>query len=367
MSIQFRPASMPAVSELRLELSRKQWRRLLMIGGPLLVAVIASVVWLRGGQYVSADDAYVGAPKLMVSTDVSGLVTSVDVREGQVVKAGAVLFQIDPKQYEIALANAKANLTQTALTLQSMKQDYQRMLKDIEAQQSQVDLDRINYDRSAELVGNQMSVSKAQFDQTRYALMVDKNKLQSLQQQAQVQLVRLGGTLDAPVQEHPLYKQAQSQVDEAQRQLDHTTVRAPFDGIVTQVSALQPGMYLVASTAALTNTGAVALVSTDEVWVDANMKETDLTWVKLGDPVDVEVDTYPGRVWEGTVQSISPASASQFSLLPAQNASGNWVKIVQRIPLRVTVSQKPGDPPLRAGMSAVVTIDTGHRRSLSDL
>ncbi len=144
-------------------------------------------------------------------------------------------------------------------------------------------------------------------------------------------------------------------------------MRAPFNGIVTQVDALQPGTYLVSQTAALTNTGAVGLVSTDNVWIDAHIKETDLTYVKPGDPVGIFVDTYPSRVWVGTVESISPASGSEFSILPAQNASGNWVKVVQRISVRIRVDRKPDDPVLRAGMSVTVDIDTGHRRSLFEL
>jgi membrane fusion protein (multidrug efflux system) len=144
-------------------------------------------------------------------------------------------------------------------------------------------------------------------------------------------------------------------------------VRAPFDGVVTQVDTLQPGTYLVSQSAALTNTGAVGLVSTDEVWVDASMKETDHTHVKPGDHVDVSVDTYPGQVWSGTVQSISPASGAEFSILPAQNASGNWVKVVQRIAVRIGIDRKSGNLPLRAGMSVTATIDTGQRRALSDL
>jgi membrane fusion protein (multidrug efflux system) len=130
---------------------------------------------------------------------------------------------------------------------------------------------------------------------------------------------------------------------------------------------LQPGTYLVSATAALTNTGAIGLVSTERVWIDAFMKETDLTYAKTGDHVDISVDTYPGRTWSGTVESISPASASQFSILPAQNASGNWVKVVQRIPVRISVDRKPNDPTLRSGMSVTVDIDTGHRRSVWDL
>jgi membrane fusion protein, multidrug efflux system len=347
-------------------LIKRHLRLVLMLGGLLIVAAGAATLWLRGGRYVYADDAYVHAGKLMVSTDISGIVSSVDVREGQFVKAGDVLFRVDPKQFEIALDNAKAQLAQTALTIESMKRDYQRMLQDIQAQQAQVELDQTNFDRYAVLVRTD-TVSKANYDQAKYTLAADQKKLQSLKEQAQVQLARLGGNPDLPVTQHPQYLQAKAAVDEAQRQLDHAVVRAPFDGIATEVDALQPGTYLVAQTAALTNTGAVGLVSTDHAWVDANVKETDLTYVKPGDPVTIEIDTYPAHVWTGSVESISPASGAEFSILPPQNASGNWVKVVQRIPVRIRIDRQPGAPILRAGMSVTVGIDTGHRRSLSEL
>jgi membrane fusion protein, multidrug efflux system len=319
-----------------------------------------------GGRYVSTDDAYVHAAKLMVSTDISGIVSSVDVHEGQTVKAGDVLFRVDPKQFQIALDNAKANLAQTALSIQAMKQDYTRMQNDAAAEAAQVELDQTNFDRDAALLRS-ATVAQAIYDHARYTLDEDKAKLQALHEQAQVQLARLGGNADIPVEQHPQYLQAKAQVDEAQRQLDHTVVRAPFDGVVTQVDALQPGTFLVSQTAALTNTGAVALVGTGYLWIDANMKETDLTHVKPGDHVDVYVDTYPGHVWSGTVQSIAPAAGSEFSILPAQNSSGNWVKVVQRIPVRVKVDPKSEALPLRAGMSVTVEIDTGRRRGLSEL
>jgi membrane fusion protein, multidrug efflux system len=341
-------------------------RLMLMAGGIFLVAAAAMVLWLRGGRYASTDNAYVHAAKLMVSTDVSGIVSSVNVREGQAVKAGDILFQVDPAQFQIALNNAKANLDQTALTIESMKLDYKRMISAVAAQQAKVEYDQATYDRYEPLASKDY-MSKANFDQARYTLQSDMNTLASLERQAQVQLARLMGNPELPAGQHPMYLQAKAQADEAQRQLDHTVVRAPFDGNVTQVDALQPGTYLVSQTAALTNTGAIGLVSTGDIWIDANMKETDLTYVKRGDHVDVAVDTYPGQVWSGTVESIAPASGSEFSILPAQNASGNWVKVVQRIPVRVKLNPAPGQPELRSGMSVTVDIDTGHRNSLADL
>jgi membrane fusion protein (multidrug efflux system) len=345
---------------------RKRMRFILLVVVPVIAVVTGLVFYMMGGRYVSTDDAYVHAAKLMVSTDVSGLVSEVDVREGQAVKAGDVLFRVDPRQFQIAVDNAKANLAQTALSLQAMKQDYTRMQQDIAAQQSQVDMDQTTFDRDTALIKTN-AVAQSTYDQARFSLEGDKSKLESLRKLSQVQLARLGGNPDFAVTEHPQYLQAKAQVDEAQRQLDHTVVRAPFDGVATQVDALQPGTYLVAQTAALTNTGAVALVATGDVWVDANMKETDLTHVKTGDRVKIWVDSYPGHVWSGTVASIAPAAGSEFSILPAQNSSGNWVKVGQRIPVRVRIDPKSEKIQLRAGMSVTVEIDTGHRRTLSEL
>jgi membrane fusion protein (multidrug efflux system) len=345
---------------------RPSLRAILMLGGIFVVVVGSSVAWLHGGRYASTDDAYIQAGKLLVTPDVSGLVSSVNVHEGQAVKAGDLLFQLDPLPFRIALDSANANLRQTALTIGSMKADYKVMLSNVAAQEAQVALDQVTNDRYAALVKDN-NVSRALYDQARFTLQLDKSKLISLQQQAEVQLAKLDGKPDLPVTEHPLYRQAKAQVDEVQRQLDHTSVRAPFSGTATQVDALQPGTYVVSQTAALTGTGAIALVSTDQTWVTAQMKETDLTYVKPGNHVDVSVDTYPGQVWSGTVQAISPASGSEFSVLPAQNSSGNWVKVVQRIPVQIAIERPPGSPALRSGMSVYVDVDTGHRRSLADL
>jgi membrane fusion protein (multidrug efflux system) len=346
--------------------TRRGLRKPLMIGVPLLVAMLAFWLWFSGGRYVSTDNAYIHAAKLMVSADVSGIVANVLVHEGQTVRQGDVLFRIDPEQFKIALENGKAQLAQTALNLESMKQDYQRMLSDAASQEAQVELAQKTYDRTSDLMKKGVASAQA-FDQARTTLDAAIKQQQALREQAKVLLAKLGDDPNFSVSKHPAYQQAKAQVDEAQRQLDHTVVRAPFNGIVTQVDQLQPGVYLVASTAALTNTGAVALVATDDIWIEANFKETDLTWVKPGDSVEISVDTYPQRSWTGKVKSIAPASGAEFSVLPPQNTSGNWVKVVQRIPVRIAVERTPSDPPLRSGMSTYVTIDTKHRRLLSDL
>lgn len=335
-------------------------RPILMLSGVAVVIVGAGFYWLTGGRVVSIDDAYVRAAKEVIATDVSGIVTSVPVHEGQRVAKGDVLLRLDPRPFQIALAGAIANRDGMVSTLNAMKLDYKRMLRDVDVKEAQLQSDQANYERFAGLVKSG-GVTRAEYDNARFLQMADKQAVEALKVTASVQLARLGGDADVDVRTMNDYLKAQARVDEAQRQLDHTVIHAPFSGIVTQVETVQPGMYLAASTAAF------GLVSTDNIWIEANPKETELTYVKAGDPVDVTVDTYPGRTWKGEVEAIAPNSGSEFSVLPAQNTSGNWVKVVQRIPVRVKVQHTDDEPELRAGMSVVTDIDTGHRRSWHDL
>jgi membrane fusion protein (multidrug efflux system) len=353
-----RPVETLAEREKASKFSRRPWLRWTLFALLPLALIAGAFGYVTGGQTMSTDNAYVEADKVGVSTDVSGIVKDIDVTENQHVEAGQILYRLDPRQFQIALDNAKANLAQVALTIDAMKQDYRRMLSDVAAQQGQVKLDQATYDRYATLLRTS-DISKANYDQARFTLEVDKNKVESLQQQAQVQLARLAGNADIPVTQHPQYLQAKAQVDEAQRQLDHTVVNAPFAGIVTNVPSIAPGKYLQASMTAF------YLVAADHVWVYSNPKETELTYVRPGQPVTVTVDTYPDAEWHGTIESISPAAAQEFSLLPAQNTSGNWVKVVQRIPMRVRLDTSDKNrPALRAGMSVEVDVETGHRRGL---
>jgi membrane fusion protein (multidrug efflux system) len=345
----------------RLREDRAALRRVLMIGGVVLVAIVSLAFYLMGGRYVSTDDAYVQAAKLMVSTDVSGLVQDVDVREGQHVRKGQILFRLDPRPFRIALANAKAQLAQTGLNVKSMQEDYQRMLRDVDAQRAQVELAQRNYTRYAGLL-KANAIAAATYDQARLGLASAQQQLGALQQTAATQLAKLGGSANGPVEQNPQYQQGATQVREAQRQLDHAVVRAPFDGIVSEVDALQPGTLVISAMSAFTTTSAVGLVSGKKVWVEAQMKETDLTHVRNYSPVTFTIDTYPGIRCSAHVDAISQGTGSAFSVLPAENASGNWVKVVQRIPVRVKIDRCPGNPALRAGMSVEVSMDTGKRR-----
>jgi membrane fusion protein (multidrug efflux system) len=332
----------------------------LMAGGVLAVVIGGGYYWLSSGRWVDTDDAYVQADSMTLSTDVSGIVASNPVHEGEAVKKGQVLFTLDPQKFQIALDNARANLAQVRLNVEAAKADYQAALRDTAAKQQQVNADQATYGRYASLV-KEHAVTQQETDDSRYKLAADQQAVSASESQARALLAKLNGNPNIAVEDMPSFKQAQAQVAEAEREMNHAVVRAPYDGIVTQVNKLQLGMYLGASTAAF------GLVSTEHMWVQAEPKETQLTYAKTGDKVDVSFDLYPDRTWHGTVQSVAPATDQNFSLLPAENSSGNWVKVVQRIPVRVDLDMQPGDPPLRAGMSADVDIDTGHVRHLSDL
>jgi len=338
-------------------------RPVLMYALPALVLLVAGYMWITGGRYVSTDDAYVRSAKLMVSAQVSGAVSDVDVREGQYVHKGDVLFRLDRRPFEIALDNARATLANSGLVIDAMKQDYRRMQGDIDSQRARVALAKASLDRVQPLLARKF-VSPAAFDQARFSLQAEQQKLQSLEDQAKAQLAKLGGNPDVDAHSHPQYLQAKAQADEAQRQLDQTIVRAPFDGYATQVSALQPGVFVVTAMSGFSSTASVGLVSTQDVWVEANIKETDLTWVKVGDKVTIDVDTYPSKHWHGSVASIGAATGAEFSLLPTSNTGGNWTKVVQRVPVRIRIEQDKDGPVLRSGMSTTVSIDTGHINTL---
>src|SRR6266446_2538577 len=338
--------------------SRRQWLRWVLFL-LLPVALIAGGYWyVTGGRVMSTEDAYVEADKVGISTDVSGIVKEVDVTENRHVAAGEVLFRLDDLQFRLALQRAEAQVGVVRNDLNALKANY----RDMQAQLQQAQHDIDYYDREfrrQQYLATQQFASQAAFDTARRNLVNAQQKQASLTQQLAAIAANLNGDPDIPVENHPRYLDAVAQRDEAARQFGHTVVKAPFAGIVTNVPSIAPGKYLPASTTAF------YLVAADHVWVDSNPKETELTHVRPGQAVAVTVDTYPDAQWHGTVESISPAAAQEFSLLPAQNTSGNWVKVVQRIPMRVRLDTSDKNrPALRAGMSVEVDVDTGHQRGL---
>jgi len=336
---------------------KRSLRRPLMFALLPLVLIVGGYFYVTGGAVMSTDNAYVQADMVGLSTDVSGIVTEVLVHDNQKVAKGDVLFKIDDLQFRLALDRAEAQIGNTRNDLVALQASYRNMQAQIDQAQKDVDFNMVNFKRQEQLVANNFT-PRATFDAARNTLEGSQQKLVSLQQQLAGLAANLNGDPAAPIEDHPKYKDAIAARDEAARQLAHTIVRAPFAGIVTNVPSLQPGQYLAAAATAFN------IVSTDRVWIQASPKETELTYVKPDQKVTVDVDTYPGERWAGRVDSISPASASSFSLLPAENTSGNWVKVVQRIPLRIHVNNAPGKPPLRVGMSVEVNIDTGHARGI---
>ena len=346
--------------EARAENRRKLLRRVLMIGGVLVVTIISGVVYLTGGRYVGSDDSYVHANKLMVSTDVSGLVATVNVKEGQKVKAGEVLFTLDPQPFQIAVENAKAAVAGVVLDVESTRAMYRAALGQIVAQKAQVNVNQQTLNRYVALV-KENAIAPIQVDTTRAALLSSQATLASLEQTAATQLAKLNGRIDIPAAQTPAYRKAQATVDEAQRQLDHTVVKAPFSGIVSEVDSLQPGTLVISAMSAFTTTSAVGLIG-DKNWIEADMKETELTYLHQDAPVSMKIDSYPGCTWDGHIDSLSAGSDSSFSALPSENASGNWVKVVQRVPVRIAIDKASCNVALRSGMSTVISIDTGKRR-----
>ena len=336
-------------------------RRVLMIAGVGAVIIIALGAYLTGGRYVGTDDSYVRAAQLPVTTDVSGVVHTVDVHQGQHVKKGQVLFTLDSRPFEIAAANAKAAREAARQDVLGSEATYQGLQAQVAAQEAQVRLAQSTYNRYLALAHSN-AISPQTVDQARSTLASSQATLASLRQNAATQLSKLLGDPNLPPERAPAFMQAQASYDEMMRQLSHTIVRAPFEGDVTAVDSLQPGTLVISALSSFSTTSAVGLVSTTDLWIEANMKETDLTRVSVGNPVAVTVDTYPGKTWDCHVDAISRGTATTFSALPSENASSNWVKVVQRIPVRVACKVGPNDPSLRAGMSADVEIDTGRRR-----
>jgi membrane fusion protein (multidrug efflux system) len=346
----------------RTPLARRRWRpspRAIMFALLPVLLVIGTYFYAIGGQVMSTENAYVQADMLGIATDVSGVVKTVAVHENQQVHVGDVLFQLDDLQFRLALSRATAQLATARNDIEALKATYQDMLAQMQQAQADIVYYGREFARQQDLASRQVA-AQSTLDTARRNLQQAQQKLASQSQQLAAIVANLGGDPAIRPDDHPRVRDAAAQRDEAARQLDHALVRSPMNGVATNVATLQPGQYLAAATVAFN------LVATDHVWVLANPKETELTHVVPGQAALVSVDSYPGETWQGTVDSISPASGASFSLLPAQNTTGNWVKVVQRIPMRIRLDTATDKPPLRVGMSVTVDVDTGHPRGLPD-
>ncbi len=340
---------------------KRRWlRRILLIVVPALALAGGLAFYLHGGRYISTDNAYVGAQKVLVTPQISGTVAAISVAEGQKLKAGDVLFTIDRKPYELEVAAAEAALQRAATDFNTLKSRYEGFAPQIELARHTVDLRQAELDRKSQLLADKV-VAKSDIDEDDIAVEAARSSLETLEQGQREALSALNGNPGATLETYAPWLSAKAALDRAQWNLDQTVLRAPMDGIATQVSNIQLGRYLTAGSAVF------AIVSDGDVWIDANPKETDITYLKPNQDVTVTIDAFSNLRFKAHVASISPGTGSQFSLIPAQNAAGNWVKVVQRVPVRIEFDKGQDLSQLRAGMSANVDIDTHRQRSLAGL
>lgn len=356
-----------APSEPQAAVPRRRWRMpwptrrflataMIAVIGPLVAVAIGGHLYLAGGRVMTTDNAYVKADKITVSPVVAGRVVEVMVEADQPVTRDQVLFRIDPEFFQLALEKTEAELEHTKTRLDAMRAEYQEALSELKEAEDRLHFFAAQRSRQKQLaykgVGKAFVFEEADSnaDAARARVATGRQKLQRV-------LAQLGGDPEIKAEAHPLVREKMAARDRAKAELAHTIVKSPVAGIVTNFD-LQRGEYV--------DVGRVvfSMVGTEDTWVQANYKETELTHVKVGQTATIHVDTYPDHVWSARVISISPATGAEFAILPPQNATGNWVKVVQRLSVRLRLEPQPGAPTLRAGMSAIVDIDTGHQRPL---
>jgi membrane fusion protein (multidrug efflux system) len=336
---------------------RRVHRAALMLALPLLLASAGAYVWVTGGRFVSTENAFVHQDKIQVAAEVTGRIVGVGVEENEPVRAGQVLFRIDPEPYRYARDQAEAALEAARLEVEQLRSAYRESLEARRAAEQDLEFRQREYRRQDQLAKNGYA-AQAKFDEARNALQAAQQKVAVAEQSAASALTALGGDPDIRTDRHPKVLEAAARLRKAKFDLAHAVVAAPHDGVVSQTASLQVGQYVAAGTPVM------SLVQSGCSWVEANVKETDLTYMQVGQEATVELDAYPGRPLRARIESIGAGTGAEFALLPAQNASGNWVKVVQRVPVRLSFAVSPAGVPLRAGLSAEVTIDTGHVRGL---
>jgi membrane fusion protein, multidrug efflux system len=326
------------------------------------VAAIAGITfYLNGGRYVTTDDAYVGAQKVLITSDVSGKIISVTVKEGQQVSTGDTLFQIDPLPFQLAVAQARARLEDAKANHDNLVANVALYSQTLEIVNAGIALKQKDVERKNALVKS-LAGSQLDLDNSATALVTVQAQRQLVTQQRSNALNQLLGNPELPLEQFPAYMQTKAALDDAQRNLDLTTVRAPMNGVATQVEQIQLGRFVMAGAPVF------SVIDVANPWVDANPKESDFTYVAVGQSVTLDVDAFPNHLFRGTVGSLSPGTGAQFQILPPQNATGNFVKVVQRVPVRIYFDKDDKFVrKLKAGMSVYATIDTNHRRSLASL
>ena len=332
---------------------RRRTRSVLLLLGPIVALTVGAYFYYTSGRVVSTDNAYVKSDVGIVSAEVAGPIGTLNVHENERVEAGAVLFTIDDRPFRVALDRSDAQLQAIDDFVESTRASYRQALEQLALARTNAAYEQRELDRLTALAERKLA-SEVDIDEQRHERDVANQEIQVTERALEQIRARLGGNLDRPVTEQAAYLAAKSSRDAAALDLEHTVVRAPFAGIASKVPTL--GTYVQPGVPVMT------IVADRGMWIEANFKETDLTHVAVGQPVDIRLDTYPARRWRGRVESISQATGAEFSVIPAQNATGNWVKVAQRIPVRIAIEMHDDDPSLRAGMSAIVDIDTGYDR-----
>ena len=331
---------------------------LLSLVGPVVATAIGFYIYLSGGRFVSTDNAYVKSEKIAVSADISGRVVHVAVKENQVIGPGTFMFRIDPEPFRIALERAEARLMAASHEIHALRALYRQKHAELKLAEGDVAFFERQFERQKKL-SKKGFASGTNFDTAQRNLRNSRDRISAIMQDIAQVGAKLGGDPDAETASQPSVREARAARDQAALDLRRTNVQAAAAGVVTNFD-LQAGEYIEAGKVVF------SIVGANEIWVDANFKETDLTHVRVGQVATIRVDTYPGDVREAVVSSISPATGAEFALLPPQNANGNWVKVVQRLPVRLTLKRPKRSPPLRAGMSVIVEIDTRHKRRMPD-
>lgn len=345
-----------ATTSRRFSLSRRLVRLILLAVAPLMAALIGLYVYATGGRYVSTENAYVKADKVAISTDVTGRVIEVKIIDNQLVKAGDLLFRLDPEPFKLSLDEAEARVRSTRTEIEAMRAQYRQKQQELAKTEIDIKFAQTEFDRQQQLI-KQGYASRAKFEAAQHLLNQAQQQAKTVREEIAEVAANLGGSAGTPLEQNPKYLQAISKRDDAALDLRRVDVYAPINGIVTRMT-LQPGEHVERGTPVF------SVVRTTSMWVEANLKETELTYVRVGQPAKITVDAYPGYSWNAKVESISPATGAEFSLLPPQNATGNWVKVVQRVPVRLAIEPREDAPPLRAGISVVAEIDTGHKREM---
>jgi membrane fusion protein (multidrug efflux system) len=350
------PAAPPAVKKRG---SKRALRTLLLVVLPIVAVVGGGTLYLNGGRYVTTDDAYVGAQKVLITPDISGKIAKIIVKEGQQVKQGDELFEIDDVPYRLAVDQAKAALEQARVTHGNLVANIKIYGDMLDLASRGVDLKQKDVDRKTSLAKSNFG-SQLDLDNAANALVLAGAGVQYVRQQISTAKTQLLGDADLPVEKFPPYVEAKAKLDDAQRNLDHTVLRAPISGVATQVEQIQLGRFVAAGTPVF------SVIDIATPWVDANLKENDFTYIEVGQTVELDVDAFPNHAFKGTIGSLSPGTGAQFAILPPQNATGNFVKVVQRVPVRIYFDQSDKFvAKLKAGMSVNVSVDTKHERTLA--